>query len=102
MSASDRYCAPKLVLITANEVGVGKAQDRPTAEDLAPSGKVSVKAMELGRICDLHRVISTRLAEGRTMVHIIADSDPGDGFSAVRGDLEDVYFATLAQMRSAA
>ena len=62
----------------------------------------TVERAELGRICDLHRVISTRLAGGRTMVHIIADSDPGDGFSAVRGDLEDVYFATLAQMRSAA
>ena len=49
-----------------------------------------------------YRVISTRLFAGRTVIHIIADSDPGDGFTAVQGDLEDVYFSTLSQHRKAA
>jgi ABC-type multidrug transport system ATPase subunit len=46
-----------------------------------------------------HEVISTRLSEGRTMVHVIADSSPGAGFEHVDGTLEDVYFATLAEQR---
>ncbi|HEX8238858.1 MAG TPA: ABC transporter ATP-binding protein [Allosphingosinicella sp.] len=49
-----------------------------------------------------HALISTRLYAGRTIVHILADSDPGDGFAPVEGGLEDVYFATLAQLRRAA
>jgi ABC-2 type transport system ATP-binding protein len=49
-----------------------------------------------------YRVISTRLFAGRTVIHIIADTDPGDGFTAVQGDLEDVYFSTLSQHRKAA
>lgn len=48
------------------------------------------------------RVISTRLFAGRTVIHIVADSDPGEGFTALDGDLEDVYFSTLSQHRKAA
>ena len=47
-------------------------------------------------------VISTRLMGGRTVVHVLSDRDPGKGFKAAEGDLEDVYFATLAQSRRAA
>jgi ABC-2 type transport system ATP-binding protein len=48
-----------------------------------------------------HRVISTRLFAGRTVIHIVADDNPGDGFEPVQGDLEDVYFSTLATHRKA-
>jgi len=49
-----------------------------------------------------YQVISTRLLGGRTVIHILADSDPGDGFTAVEGGLEDVYFSTLSTTRRAA
>ena len=49
-----------------------------------------------------HEVISTRLFAGRTIVHILSDRDPGTGFTAVEGGLEDVYFATLARSRRTA
>ena len=39
---------------------------------------------------------------GRTVIHILSDSDPGGGFAPVEGGLEDVYFATLAPSRRAA
>jgi ABC-2 type transport system ATP-binding protein len=40
-------------------------------------------------------VISTRLVAGKTMIHVIADGNPGEGFESVPGSLEDVYFSTL-------
>jgi ABC-type multidrug transport system ATPase subunit len=40
-------------------------------------------------------VISTRLAAGRTLVHVVADASPGEGFAAVEPTLEDVYFAAI-------
>jgi ABC-type multidrug transport system ATPase subunit len=49
-----------------------------------------------------HQVISTRLLGGRTVIHVLADQDPGDGFSLVEGGLEDVYFSTLSSTRRAA
>ena len=68
-------------------------------------GRMWMKAIErvdLDRYRETHQVVSTRLLAGRTVVHILADSDPGDGFTALEGDLQDVYFATLAQSRRAA
>jgi ABC-2 type transport system ATP-binding protein len=49
-----------------------------------------------------YRVISTRLFAGRTVVHVLADGDPGAGFIQVNGGLEDVYFSTLSDARRAA
>lgn len=40
-------------------------------------------------------VLFTRLAAGRTVVHVLGDQSPGDGFEPAEPDLEHVYFATL-------
>ena len=49
-----------------------------------------------------HDVISTRLFAGQTVIHVLADRRPGDGFEPVAGGLEDVYFATLTASRKVA
>lgn len=64
--------------------------------------KKTIDKAELDACKARYQVISTRLFAGRTVIHIIADSDPGDGFEAVQGDLEDVYFSTLSTHRKAA
>jgi ABC-type multidrug transport system ATPase subunit len=48
-------------------------------------------------------VLSTRLVGGRTIVHVLADARPEDGFVEVDPDLEDVYFGELRRhaMRAA-
>lgn len=47
-------------------------------------------------------VIATRLSGGRTVVHVLADANPGEGFVSAEGSLEDVYFSTLSSVRRAA
>ena len=42
-----------------------------------------------------HKVISTKLQGGRTVVHIYSEQDPGNDFELVTPDLEDVYFSTM-------
>ncbi|WP_184715419.1 ABC transporter ATP-binding protein [Caulobacter sp.] len=49
-----------------------------------------------------YKVISTRLLAGRTVIHILSDDNPGNGFEPVAGGLEDVYFSTLSTTRRAA
>ncbi|MGH6614610.1 ABC transporter ATP-binding protein [Sphingomonas sp.] len=49
-----------------------------------------------------HEIISTRLFGGRTIIHILSDRDPQDGFAPTEGGLEDVYFSTLARTRRVA
>ncbi|WP_108811932.1 ATP-binding cassette domain-containing protein [Sphingorhabdus sp. Alg231-15] len=46
-----------------------------------------------------YEVISTRLFAGSTIIHILAPDNPSNGFEAVDGGLEDVYFSTLAATR---
>jgi len=72
-------------------------------QDLA--GRIWMKTIdkaELEAVKVERQVISTRLFAGRTVIHVLADSDPGDGFAPVTGGLEDVYFSTLATCRRAA
>ena len=47
-------------------------------------------------------VLSTRLASGKTIVHVLADAKPEDGFEAVSPDLEDVYFGQLRRQATVA
>jgi len=68
-------------------------------------GKIWMKVIDrhdLDATREKYEVISTRLFAGRTVVHILSDNDPGDGFVVVDGGLEDVYFSTLAHARRAA
>jgi ABC-type multidrug transport system ATPase subunit len=67
-------------------------------------GTVWAKTIDRDQLADYNQrfeVISTRLFAGRTIIHVLSDGDPGDGFSAVDGGLEDVYFSTLAKSRRA-
>jgi ABC-type multidrug transport system ATPase subunit len=71
----------------------------------ATSGRIWMRVIDRAEIDHYrseYRVISTRLFAGRTVIHVLADADPGNGFAAVEGGLEDVYFSTLAQSRLAA
>src|SRR5215212_6869094 len=54
----------------------------------------TIERSELESYRERHELISTRLFAGRTVIHILADSDPGNGFAPVEGGLEDVYFST--------
>jgi len=46
-------------------------------------------------------ILSTRLAAGRTLLHVLSDTRPGEGFEAVAPDLEDVYFGHLRDQATA-
>jgi len=47
-------------------------------------------------------VILTRLFGGKTLIHILSDDNPGNGFEPVDPGLEDVYFTSLPKNRRAA
>ena len=85
----------------------GKIQMEGAPDDLMRKleGRVWKKAIDKEALED-HRakyeVISTRLFAGRTVIHVLADRRPGDGFEPVAGGLEDVYFSTLSASRRVA
>jgi ABC-type multidrug transport system ATPase subunit len=54
-----------------------------------------VAKTDLPAIKAAHHVISTQLLAGVPVVHVFADATPGEGFTAIEPDLEDVYFHQL-------
>jgi len=69
-------------------------------------GRIWEKTIDRAALGDhvaAHRVISTRLFAGRTIIHVASDAPPGEGFVPAAGSLQDVYFSTLrASPRAAA
>ena len=72
----------------------------PSAAEQSLHGKVwskSVSKQELDALRAEHQVISTKLVEGRPLIHIYQEESPGKGFQPVAGDLEDFFFHQLAR-----
>jgi ABC-2 type transport system ATP-binding protein len=68
-------------------------------------GKVWAKTIaksELAGLRGQYTIISERLTVGKVLIHVKADSNPGEGFSSVTPDLEDVYFATIRDGKKSA
>jgi len=49
-----------------------------------------------------YNIVSVRLQAGRPLVHIYSETDPGDGFTMIEPDLEDVYFREIGRGSTAA
>ena len=86
---------PRMAIIAKGEI-VREGRPSDLINDLR--GSVWVKTVDRADVeeyRDLHTVISAQLFAGRTVLHVLSDNDPGEGFEPHDPDLEDVYFATL-------
>jgi ABC-2 type transport system ATP-binding protein len=73
------------------------AEGEPSQRMANVEGKIwrrVIDKSELPLLQNNHAVISTRLAAGKTVVHVFSEERPV-GFEAVHPSLEDVYFSTL-------
>ena len=64
-------------------------------------GKVWRKSIEREQVNEYKgrmHVISNKLVAGRPLIHVFADSEPEEGFVPVTPDLEDVFFARIAEL----
>jgi ABC-2 type transport system ATP-binding protein len=57
---------------------------------------------ELPQLREQHEIISTRLAAGKSLVHVYSDEALGGSFEAIEPDLQDVYFRAVQQQQAAA
>lgn len=73
----------------------------PEKAEVGLQGKVWQKSVSKGELEELKgkfQLISTKLVAGRPLIHVLSETDPGNGFQAVAPDLEDVFFANLAEV----
>lgn len=61
-------------------------------------GKVYSKTIRKGELAayqSSYTVIANRLLQGKPIIHIYSESEPRNGFEAVKADLSDVYFSRI-------
>ncbi|HEX4479363.1 MAG TPA: ABC transporter ATP-binding protein [Rudaea sp.] len=93
---------PRMAIIAQGQVMLS---GRPSEAMQALAGRVwrrAVATTEVEAFKARHTVLSTRLAGGKTIVHVMADAKPDDGFESVSPDLEDVYFGQLRRQAAQA
>jgi ABC-type multidrug transport system ATPase subunit len=75
----------------------------PSAAEDELEGRVyqkSIEKSELDTVKAEYDVLSTKLVAGRPLVHILSDTDPGNGFVGILPDLEDVFFSKIQMTRT--
>lgn len=88
---------PRMAIISQGQVLLS-GEPREAIRSL--EGRVWRREVPGGALEDYRQrmtVLSTRLAGGKTILHVFADTRPEDGFDSVAPDLEDVYFGQLRQ-----
>lgn len=71
------------------------ASGKPSETLALLDGKIYSKTVEKSALEEYqksHKVLNSRLKEGKPMIFIYADSNPGDGFVLEEAGLEEVYF----------
>ena len=89
-----QLCSDMAIISKGNIV----RQGAPTALTAELNGKVwraFIAKGELDQAKSQFNVILSRLVGGRTLIHVVSDTNPGSGFEPVAPDLEDVYFTAL-------
>ena len=85
----------RMAIINKGEI---RLEADPLSAIAALRGRVYVREVqraELATYSASHAVISTKLMAGRTVIRVLADTPPGDGFEPIDPTLEDVYFAAM-------
>jgi len=85
----------RMAIIDRGEIRL-EAEPASAIADL--SGKIWQRAVDRGELAEFqrtHSVVSTKLAGGKTVVRIFAESPPSPEFEPATATLEDVYFAAL-------
>jgi ABC-2 type transport system ATP-binding protein len=85
----------QMAIIHEGELRFAGAPNDAEAELAGRVWQKSMSKSELEAVKQNFDVLSTKLVAGRPLVHIVSEQDPGDGFTAIAPDLEDVFFAKI-------
>ncbi len=89
-----QLCSDMAIISKGNIVRQG-APNALTAELNGKVWRAFIAKGELEQAKSQFNVILSRLVGGRTLIHVVSDTNPGSGFEPVAPDLEDVYFTAL-------
>ena len=90
---------PRMAVLVGGKVQLEGAPSDLIASTAGMIWEKTIPRTEYGAYDAKYQIISSRLMAGQSVIHIMSEADPGEGFTSVSGGLEDVYFTTLARTR---
>jgi ABC-2 type transport system ATP-binding protein len=90
---------PRMAVLVGGKVQLEGAPSDLIASTAGMIWEKTIPRTEHGAYDAKYQIISSRLMAGQSVIHIMSEADPGEGFTSVSGGLEDVYFTTLARTR---
>ena len=95
---------PRMAILAGGRIILEGAPTRLMDELAGRVWRKMVERSEVERYRSEHTVISAHLYAGKSVLHVLSDTSPGEGFELTKADLEDVYFSIISggQQRAAA
>ncbi len=93
---------PRMAIIAQGQVLLSGAPSETMRKLDGRVWRRAITTTEVDAYKTKHTVLSTRLSGGKTIVHVLSDTKPDDGFETVSPDLEDVYFGELRRQATKA
>jgi len=90
---------PRMAVLVGGKVQLEGAPSDLIASTAGMIWEKTIPRTEYGAYDAKYQIISSRLMAGQSVIHVMSQADPGEGFTSVSGGLEDVYFTTLARTR---
>ena len=90
---------PRMAVLVGGKVQLEGAPSDLIASTAGMIWEKTIPRTEYGAYDAKYQIIASRLMAGQSVIHIMSEADPGEGFTSVSGGLEDVYFTTLARTR---
>ncbi|MFP2924267.1 ABC transporter ATP-binding protein [Pyxidicoccus sp. 3LG] len=91
-----RQLCPRMAILSEGQVLREGAPEQLVGELAGRVWRKKVEKHEVARHRASMTVLSTQLSGGKTVVRVLSDGAPGEGFEQVPPDLEDVYFSSLS------
>lgn len=86
---------PNMAIMNHGQIIYQGAPEDAVADLHGQVWQKSIERQEMERYKSEYQLISEKLIAGRPLIHILSDSDPGNGFNKVEPNLEDVFFTHI-------
>ncbi|MCP3143694.1 ABC transporter ATP-binding protein [Pyxidicoccus sp. QH1ED-7-1] len=90
-----RQLCPRMAILSQGQVLREGVPEQLVAGLEGRVWRKTVEKADVARHKAAMQVLSTQLAGGKTVLRVLSDGPPGEGFTPVPPDLEDVYFSVL-------
>lgn len=90
-----RELCPNMAIMNHGQIIYQGAPEDAVADLHGQVWQKSIERQEMERYKSEYQLISEKLIAGRPLIHILSDSDPGNGFNKVEPNLEDVFFTHI-------